>query len=361
MHKAHIRTAAEPATLTDMTTREASAVAGIPDNPTLLAVMRLACHAPSVHNTQPWRWVFDGIRLRLYRDTGRQLQSMDPDGRQLTISCGVVLHHVYTVFAAYNWHTNVVRLPDPEQPDHLATIEFRPWPDPPPDVRTRTRAIHHRYTDRLPLLEPVGWDDILPALRKLVSPYETEFDVLDETARARLTTASKQATALRRYDMQYQTELHWWTGHAVRPEGVPPSAMISDDEFARVGVGRTFPYRPDSTRRADIEDRARLVMLSSSAESVPQWLHTGEALSAVLLECTVAGLATCALTHITELSACRKLLADLVPHGGVPQVLIRVGTAPDNDEPPPTPRRPLAEVFTMRLDPDVRPTALHNS
>jgi nitroreductase len=331
-----------------MTASDASLL-DAPDHPTMLAAMRLASHAPSVHNTQPWRWIFDGVRLHLHSDTDRQLPAADPRGRQLVISCGAMLHHVSTVFAAYNWHTDVVRLPDPEQLQHLAAIGFRPWPDPPAEIRARSDAIHHRHTDRLPMLEPEGWAEIVPALRNLVSAYNIQLDVLDESARPQLATASEYSVALHRYDMLYQTELRWWTGHSQLPEGVPRSALISDAEAARVGVARTFPPVEHSMRRADLRDRARLVVLSSTRETVPEWLHTGETLSAVLLECTVFGLTTCALTHITETTAGRKVLASLIAHPGVPQVLIRIGThPPDEQESPPTPRRPLVDMFTVR-------------
>ncbi|MEU7767736.1 hypothetical protein AB0B25_21750 [Nocardia sp. NPDC049190] len=332
-----------------MTARDASGVPDVPDHPTMLAAIRLGCRAPSVHNTQPWRWVFDGARLHLYSDTDRQL-SMDPHGRQLMISCGAVLHHVRTVFAAYNWHTDTVRLPDPRQPRHLAAIEFHPWPDPPAEVRARADAIDHRYTDRLPMLRPDGWDDLVPALRRLVAPHGIELDVLDDSVRSRLVAASEQSTALRRYDMLYQSELHWWTGHTNMPEGIPPSSLISEAEFARVGVGRTFPSVPRSMRRDHIQDQACIVLLSSNGDTLREWVHTGEALSAVLLECAAASLSTCALTHITEVSSGRKLLANLVARAGFPQVLLRVGTAPDADEPTPTPRRSLTDVFTEHRD-----------
>ena len=40
-----------------------------------------ALRAPSVHNTQPWRWridTADGV-VELYADRGRQLSATDPD------------------------------------------------------------------------------------------------------------------------------------------------------------------------------------------------------------------------------------------------------------------------------------------
>ena len=72
--------------------------------------------------------------------------------------------------------------------------------------------------------------------------------------------------------------------------------------------------------------------------------------SRVLLECTPARLATCALTHITELAATRDIIADLIGRpAAMPQVLIRVGIAPAlEDIPAPTPRRPLNDVLLIQ-------------
>ena len=78
-------------------------------------------------------------------------------------------------------------------------------------------------------------------------------------------------------------------------------------------------------------------------------LQCGEMLSAVLLEATMAGLATCTLTHITELEASRHIVATLIEQTTTPQVLVRVGLVSELEGlPPPTPRRPMSEVFEVR-------------
>lgn len=331
-----------------MTARDAVPPPSVPDRSTITAAVRLAGRAPSVHNTQPWHWVFDGARLDLYRDNERLLTAADPYGRQLVISCGAVLHHLRTALAARGWHTDTVRLPDPERLDHLATVEFRPWPDPPAGVYARAHAIDRRRTDRLPMLPPQNWAALVHTARMLANPHDIQLDALDAGAGARLAAVSKEAAALRRYDMEYQTELHWWTGHSPAPEGVSRDTLISDAESARVPAGRAFPAAPHSSRRADVEDQAQLMVLSSAGDSVPAWLHCGEALSAVLLEATVAGLASCALTHITELPTARKTIASLLEHAATPQVVIRVGTTPDLDEAPPmSHRRPVTDVLSF--------------
>ncbi|MFD0000441.1 Acg family FMN-binding oxidoreductase [Nocardia sp. NPDC127526] len=333
-----------------MTGTDTHTAATVPDHASLAEAIRVAGRAPSIHNTQPWRWVFDGDRLHLYGDTDRQLFATDPHGREWVISCGAMLHHARTVFAARGWRTETVRLPDPQRPDHLATLIFRPWPQPPADAATLVRAIEDRYTDRLPLREPPRWNNLVIDLRRLVAAHDLTLDVLVDNARTQLTAASRRATEARRYDSMYQDELDWWAGHPDTPEGVPPTALASTAEQAHVGVARAFPVVSHSARRADLQDEAGLVVLGSpSGDTVARWLHTGEALSAVLLECTARGLATCTLTHVTELPAARRAVADLIPHRTTPQVVIRIGVAPDGERPPRTPRRPLADILTVEV------------
>src|SRR5205823_10175085 len=53
-------------------------------------LVEVAARAPSVHNTQPWRFTVTGQAIDLYTDTSRQLLE-DPAGREMIISCGAAL------------------------------------------------------------------------------------------------------------------------------------------------------------------------------------------------------------------------------------------------------------------------------
>ena len=84
----------------------------------------LAGYAPSIHNTQPWRWRVSENALDLFAVHSRQLAITDPDGRLAILSCGAALHHVRTALAAEGIGFDVTRLPDPTQPGLLARISL---------------------------------------------------------------------------------------------------------------------------------------------------------------------------------------------------------------------------------------------
>lgn len=62
--------------------------------------VELACRAPSLHNSQPWRWVAAGAGLQLHADPSRIGHHIDSTGREVIISCGVVLDHLRVAVGA---------------------------------------------------------------------------------------------------------------------------------------------------------------------------------------------------------------------------------------------------------------------
>jgi hypothetical protein len=62
----------------------------------LTSIVELACRAPSLHNSQPWRWVLDDSALHLFADHTRIGHRTDSAGREVILSCGVALDTTIT-------------------------------------------------------------------------------------------------------------------------------------------------------------------------------------------------------------------------------------------------------------------------
>src|SRR5689334_6449698 len=75
----------------------------------LIRAAETARLAPSIHNTQPWRWVVRGDRLELFAVAARQLREQDPQGRLMQLSCGAALHHALVALTAEGWVYDVDR------------------------------------------------------------------------------------------------------------------------------------------------------------------------------------------------------------------------------------------------------------
>lgn len=267
--------------------------------------------------------------------------------RKAHISCGGALEHLLVATAAAGWSADVERFPEPGNPAHLARVKLVAAAGVTDRQRRRADAILKRRTDRLPFLAPIDWESFEPLLRGRVGTGPVRLDVLPEEMRPRLAEAAEFTESLRLYDSAYHLELDWWTAPFEVSEGIPYSSLVSAAESDRVGVNRHFPFTRNPDRRAGVtRDSSKILMLSTEDDSHADAFACGEVLSSVLLECTMAGLATCPVSQLTELSVSRELLAALTGHTDLPQVLVRVGVAPALDAtPPPTPRRALADVL----------------
>ena len=301
--------------------------------------VQLACRAPSLHNSQPWHWVVEGSTVHLHRDKDRSLRSTDHSGRETLLGCGAVLDHFRVAMAAAGWTAHVDRFPNPNNHLHLASIDFTPMELVTDGHRRRADAVLTRRTDRLPFDGLPNWPSVESQLRGAVTSDAVRLDVIADELRPELAQASQLTESLRLYDSYYHAELGWWTGHFETREGIPRSSLVSASEGDRVDVGRNFPVAAAGDRRIGVDhDHSTILVLSTYDNESLSVLQCGEMLSAVLLEATMAGLATCTLTHITELEASRHIVATLIDQTTTPQVLVRVGLVSELEGLPP-PRR----------------------
>ena len=315
----------------------------------LTAIVAMACRAPSLHNSQPWKWSSEGRALHLMADHARVGHHTDVTGQEVILSCGAVLDHLRVASAVAGWRVTIDEYPDPHNHEHLASATFDSQPFGTEHLRALGEAIMRRQTNRLPFAPPEPWAGLEKQLRTVLDGSVVQLDVIDDSGRPALADASRRTEQHRRDDASYRYELLWWTGHSHVGDGIPQSALPSSAEARRVDVAREFPVYRDGDGSSQVDrDHSKILVLSTFDDSRENTLKCGEALSRVLLECTVAGFATCPLTHMIEWHDSREVVRRLTGRRSEPQVLIRVGralqTGPAMAH---TPRRPLGEVLEI--------------
>lgn len=315
----------------------------------LTDAIAVAGRAPSLHNSQPWRWVGNGKAIQLFLHADRAPKYTDPTGRELVISCGAVLDHFQVAMAAAGWMTDIERLPNPNNLDHLASVGFAPMDFVAEGHRRRVQAILRRRTDRLPLREPHDWHAFLQHIIRDKNSEHVSVEVIADESRPQLAEASQLARSFRLYESQYQAELLGWTSDVAVAEGIPAVALLSAAESERVDIRRDFPTVDHPERRSEIStDFAKVLVIATYDVTRDSVLRCGERLSSVLLDATMAGLATCTLSHLTEVPESREIVAALTGGATIPQVLVRVGAAPSSGVAgPPTPRLSTDNVFEI--------------
>lgn len=332
--------------------------AEMPDSHTVRSAIELAVRAPSVHNTQPWRWLIGARSVHLMADWTRQVPVTDPDGRDLLLSCGAVLHHLRVAFAALGWATTVHRLPNPADPEHLAAIEFHPRAPSDDDVATAS-AIVRRRTDRRRFS---SWPVPTEHLDRLVAVAGVEgalvVPVLDTMDRGRLVTAIAEAAAQQERLPEYASELAAWSGHnRATDEGVLSASALpgfQEHDGTRMRAFATGTLAPSSSGEGE-PDGGELVVIATSSDDTVARVRAGEAVSAALLAATDLGLATCPLSQPLEVKATRALIRDRILGGTAePQLVLRVGWAPVSAGPLPLSPRRIPEHIATYL-PGVAP------
>ena len=97
----------------------------------------------------------------------------------------------------------------------------------------------------------------------------------------------------------------------------------------------------------DLDSSDGLVVLCGYTDDPPDWLRTGEALSALWLRATLEGLSVVPLSQVIEVESTRLALQhDLLGGLAAPHLLVRLGwQSLSRKQLEPTSRRPVGEVL----------------
>ena len=308
-----------------------------------------ATAAPSVHNTQPWRFRLRPDGVDVLADFDRRLEVIDPRGREVLLSVGAALLNLRIAIGAHGRTPLTTVTPPDQDPSVVARVTVGPAARPSATVRMLAAAIPRRHTNRRPFSAAKVPDYVLRELSTAAAVEGGRLHVTDTATRDAVLSLVRVAEARRRCDRRYLEELAEWTRHSpTRRDGVPresfgPTSATQALPIRDFGVVTAARYRPSVVFEPD----PTIAVLYSATDTPRAWVQAGQALERTLLTATVRGVATTLMTQPLEIRGLRSLLVDR-PASLVPQAIVRIGYGPPC---PPTPRRGLNEVLIAAREP----------
>jgi nitroreductase len=323
-------------------------------------IVAAAVRAPSVHNTQPWKFAAgtnppdEPGAIDVFGDRERLLGVIDPDGRELHISCGAAIELAHIRARSLGLSCAVHLLPEPANPDHFARIEIgAPEPATPREV-VLGEAVASRYTERGRFEDRPVPAEVVEELRRVASSKGAWIRILDQPG-DEVTTAVllSHADDLERANPAYERELAAWTRAEERSadDGVPTSALPSTPASERGSSYRLREFdsaelnqdRPYSREEPPTPEHPFVLLLGTPGDDPRSWLEAGSALARLLVTAAEEGIAASPMTQVLEIPATREMLARELGLVGHPQILLRLGYGHGHAS---SPRRPVDEVLT---------------
>lgn len=314
----------------------------------LRSLIGYAILAPSTNNTQPWIFHVENDTIELCADLSRALPVVDPDRRELTISCGAALYHLRVAMRHFGWEPDVELLPQGNRSDVLAAVRMGRRHQPTELDRRLfyaipTRRTHRGQYDGRPLSAPV-----LRALREAADDEGAWLHVVQGAdTRIHVARLITEADIVQGGSKALRNEMaDWMRGDGdPRNDGLPAYAL---GQPAMLAPAERLVLRWLDSGRSQAERDVRLLegsgalaVLGTVGDMPESWLNAGQAMARILLVLAAEGATAAFLNQPVEVPALRTQLLDAVGFLGHPQLVLRMGYAAPAR---PTPRRAVSEV-----------------
>ncbi|SCG17587.1 Nitroreductase family protein [Micromonospora echinofusca] len=305
-----------------------------------------AVRAPSLHNTQPWRFRLRDGGIEVLVDPARRLPATDPNGWGVRIACGAALFNLRLSLAAAGTPAKVRLRPYPAEPDVVARLVPDVPRRPTPAEQALHAAIPRRFSNRAPF-----WPDPVPAdarwrLAEAARAEQCWLELLvGVSAVNAFAEIARSAHRVLERSPEYRAERQEWVRATPATDGIPAASGGPQGEPQDLLPSRGFGGLNRAPGR-DFEPEPLVAVLGSPGNTAVDQVVAGQALQRVLLTATDSGLSVSMLSQPIEVPSAREQLRLSLGRFGTPQMVMRVGYGQPGW---PTPRREVDEVLDLAV------------
>ncbi len=279
--------------------------------------------APSLHNTQPWKFTVHNGEIRILADRTRHLTVADPDARELYISIGCAIENLLTAAAYFGLNSHVTYFPDPHDEIWVATLSFK-------DIGGTSsladqelfHAIALRHTNRQTYANKALNERDVQQLRACLHDSGLKLQLNDDPEiKQQVDSLVISADITQFADPDYRDELNRW---------------ITQGEFgyrwliARVGqLATTYLSSHHKTVKPDADivlNAPMLALLSTDSDNRLAQVQCGQTFERMALIATTLNIGIQPLSQIIQVAQLRGELSKLFDSAAAyPQMAFRLG------------------------------------
>ena len=295
-----------------------------------LFMIEQAIKAPSGHNTQPWLFKIGDSEIAIYPDTTKALPVVDPDNRELFVSLGCAAENLCIAATHKGYATAMTVTADGIVKIKLLKQENITPEDlfPQIELRQTNRSVFNgriipaetiTILNNISSQPGIGVHFFKNGTREFKTIAE---NVYQGNSRQMNNPDFKQELRLwMRYNKKHQDQMYDGLSYAVF--GAPNVPMF----IAKAVIsGSINEYSQNKADRKKIVSSSHLVLLTSSENTVKQWINLGRILERILLVSTQMGIANAYLNQPNEE---REISFEMAKSLGIvneyPTVLLRMG------------------------------------
>ncbi|SFD42175.1 Acg family FMN-binding oxidoreductase [Pragia fontium] len=296
-------------------------------------LIEFATKAPSGHNTQPWKFKPFDNKIEIYPDFDKKLPVVDKHNRELFISLGCATENLCIAASAMQYDSEVSI-----SPEGIITIA----------LSKNTRAsnndlfdqVHQRQTNKnIYEYKMISDSTLIQCVSDIdaIAGIKLYFWEKDSIVFKKISELVLRGNTAQMRDPDFKNELIQWMRFNKKEVEVNNDGL-SYAIFGAPSLPRCISKRiinfflndksQNSSDIKKIDSSSHLILLTSSDDTIVNWIHTGRYLQRFLLRTTQDGIAHAYINQPCEVTFLREEMSKTLPIAQEsPQILLRVGYA----------------------------------